>query len=315
MIDYLVTGAGTCDFVQFEDGALCAHEGVDVFSRRALDWLTSHAASDDIAREHVTSYFKRHPGKVRTAIVPAYPPLAFESERLSVDTPEDLTFLRTIYDRLGAPAGELPLTAVLKLLQDEPQYRAINAHIRQKPVTEVERPDAARRLGNGTVQFGQAYGISNRRGQVAVGEARTILARAARAGVGLLDTAANYGQAEEVLSGLDTSAFRIVSKTISVSQGVAAVIARARQSVASLGRVDLLLVHAARDLVPGPDGEALWQALQELKAQGTVGGIGISTYVADDPAALAERFRPDAMRNCRSAFWISGCCAMVRWRV
>jgi spore coat polysaccharide biosynthesis protein SpsF (cytidylyltransferase family)/aryl-alcohol dehydrogenase-like predicted oxidoreductase len=295
LIDYLVAGMGTCDFVQFEDGALCAHEGVDVFSKAALDWLISHAAGDDIAREHVTSYFKRHPGKVRTAILPAYPPLACESPRLSVDTPDDLAFVRAVYARLGAPAGELPLTAVLKLLREEPQYRAINAHIRQKPVTEVERPDAAWRLGIGTVQFGQAYGISNRRGQVPAEEARAILARAARAGVGLLDTAANYGRAEEVLSGLDTSAFRIVSKTISVSQGVAAVVARARQSVASLGRVDLLLVHAARDLL-GSEGEALWQALRELKEQGTVGGIGISAYVADDPAALAERFRPDAMQ-------------------
>jgi aryl-alcohol dehydrogenase-like predicted oxidoreductase len=36
--------------------------------------------------------------------------------------------------------------------------------------------------------------------------------------------------------------------------------------------------------------------LQALKAEGAVGGIGISAYVADDPAGLAERFRPDAMQ-------------------
>jgi spore coat polysaccharide biosynthesis protein SpsF (cytidylyltransferase family)/aryl-alcohol dehydrogenase-like predicted oxidoreductase len=295
LIDYLVAGLGTADFVQFQEGALCAHEGVDVFSRAALDWLTAHAAEDEIAREHVTSYFKRHPGKVRTAILPAYAPLAFESVRISVDTPDDLAFLRAVYARLEAPPGELPLAAVLKLLRDEPQYRAINAHIRQKPVTEVERPDAARRLGIGTVQFGQAYGISNRRGQVPEVETRAILERGMRAGVGLLDTAANYGEAEEVLSRLDISAFRIVSKTVSVTWGVDAVIARARQSVRKLGRVDLLLVHAARDLL-GPDGGALWRALRNLKDEGAVGGIGISAYVADDPAGLAERFRPDAMQ-------------------
>jgi aryl-alcohol dehydrogenase-like predicted oxidoreductase len=33
-----------------------------------------------------------------------------------------------------------------------------------------------------------------------------------------------------------------------------------------------------------------------LKDEGAVGGIGISAYVADDPAALAARFRPDAMQ-------------------
>ena len=299
LIDYLVTGMTKArgDFVQLEAGALCAHEGVDVFSRGALDWLMTHAADDEIAREHVTSYFKNHPVAVVTAELPAYPPLARPSAGPHQRGRAGGSGLaaRGVRPAEGAPPGEAALTDVLQLLEDEPEYRSINAHIRQKPVTEVERPNAARRLGIGTVQFGQAYGISNLRGQVPLAEARAILTRAAGAGIGLVDTAANYGEAEQVLSRLDTGAFRIVSKTISLRHGVAAVIARARQSVRTLGRVDLLLVHAVADLL-GPSGDALWQALRELKAEGTVGGIGISAYVADDPAALAERFRPDAMQ-------------------
>ena len=161
----------------------------------------------------------------------------------------------------------------------------------------AERPasDPVRRLGLGTVQFGQAYGISNTIGQVPLAEVQAMLARAAEQGVAVLDTAANYGQAEEVLAQCDTRAFRIVSKTVSVKNGVAAAIARARQSVQSLGRVDVLLVHAVADLL-GPDGDALWGALRDLKEQGAVGAIGISAYVADDPAALARRFRPDVMQ-------------------
>jgi aryl-alcohol dehydrogenase-like predicted oxidoreductase len=154
---------------------------------------------------------------------------------------------------------------------------------------------ASRRLGIGTVQFGQPYGISNRRGQVPLAEARAILSRAARAGVSLLDTAANYGEAEQVLAQTNISAFRIVTKTISMAQGVGGVIARARQSVATLGRVDLLMVHAVSDLL-GPDGDALWQALRGLKDEGVIGGIGISAYVADDPVRLAQRFRPNAIQ-------------------
>jgi aryl-alcohol dehydrogenase-like predicted oxidoreductase len=153
----------------------------------------------------------------------------------------------------------------------------------------------ASRLGIGTVQFGQAYGVSNHRGQVPFEEARAILTRATQAGIGLLDTAANYGVAEDVLSQLDTSAFRMVSKTIQAAQGVEAVVARARRSVKTLGRVDLLLVHAVSDLL-GSQGAELWRALQALKAEGAVGGIGISAYVADNPVGLAERFRPDAMQ-------------------
>jgi len=154
-------------------------------------------------------------------------------------------------------------------------------------------PDfSCRKLGLGTVQFGLAYGVSNIRGQVLPDAAAAILARAAEGGVGVLDTAANYGEAESVLAALDTRPFRIVTKTVSAQHGVDAVVARARASKAALPRADTLLVHAAADLaVPG-----LWPALQRLKAEGVFARIGISAYVADDPARLAERFRPDTMQ-------------------
>jgi aryl-alcohol dehydrogenase-like predicted oxidoreductase len=147
------------------------------------------------------------------------------------------------------------------------------------------------KLGLGTVQFGQAYGISNMRGQVARDEAATILRRAAEAGVQVLDTAANYGDAEIVLAALDTAPFRIVTKTCSVKDGVAAVVARAKLSAQTL-KADTLLVHAVADLeAPG-----LWPALQTLKSEGVFRRIGISTYVADDPATLAARFKPDVIQ-------------------
>ena len=156
-------------------------------------------------------------------------------------------------------------------------------------------PGLLGRLGVGTVQFGQAYGVSNTHGQVPSAEVKLILDLAARMGIGLLDTAANYGEAEAVLGVNDLLPFRIVSKTCGVQHGVHAVIARVRESVRTLGAVDLLLVHSVQDLL-GPSGTTLWRALQALKAEGLIGGIGISAYVADDPVALAERFRPDAMQ-------------------
>ena len=155
------------------------------------------------------------------------------------------------------------------------------------------------KLGLGTVQFGQAYGVSNTMGQVSPSDVRTILERAATAGIRVLDTAANYGEAETVLAGQDTQPFRIITKTASARSGVEAVIARARQSAKILG-ADTLLVHAAADL----QGEALWPALQALKSEGVFARIGISAYASDDPAALAERFKPHVRRtfsqaNCR----------------
>jgi len=149
--------------------------------------------------------------------------------------------------------------------------------LRTTPVS-APAPGTIGRLGVGTVQFGQAYGVSNTHGQVPSAEVKLILDLAARTGIGLLDTAANYGEAEA-----------------GVQHGVHAAIARVRESVRALGAVDLLLVHSVKDLL-GPSGTTLWRALQALKAEGLIGGIGISAYVADDPVALAERFRPDAMQ-------------------
>jgi len=151
------------------------------------------------------------------------------------------------------------------------------------------------KLGLGTVQFGQPYGVSNTVGRVAFDEARAILSRAANGAIGVLDTAALYGEAEDVLGRLDTQCFRIVTKTRDLRNDVEAVIARARQSARTLGHVEMLLVHWAGDLA-GAQGEDLWAALQQLKDQGIVGGIGISAYAADDPVTLALKFRPDAMQ-------------------
>jgi aryl-alcohol dehydrogenase-like predicted oxidoreductase len=147
------------------------------------------------------------------------------------------------------------------------------------------------KLGLGTVQFGQAYGVSNVHGQVPFTGAAAILRRAAEAGVSLLDTAANYGEAEKVLSELDTTPFRIVTKTVGMKNGLDAVLARARQSAQML-KADTLLVHSANDLAH----EKLWPALQQLKSEGVFRRIGISAYVADDPASLAIRFKPDVMQ-------------------
>ena len=155
------------------------------------------------------------------------------------------------------------------------------------------------RLGLGTVQFGLPYGISNVLGQVTSDSIATILDRAAQANFSTLDTAANYGSAEEILGNASalTTPFRIVTKTIGLKSGLDAVLKRARQSVLTLGSkpVDLLLVHSAGDLA-GEDGRALWRGLLGLRDEGLYKGIGISAYVADDPAQLARDFCPDAMQ-------------------
>ena len=133
-VDHLVKTliAAEGDYVLVEPGAQCAHEGVDPFSRRALDRLVAKAAADPIAREHVSGYFKAHPDFVR--IVHAAPDarLARRGGRLTIDTPDDLAFIEAVHERLQAKAGEASLADLLLLLEHEPRLGKINAHVRQK---------------------------------------------------------------------------------------------------------------------------------------------------------------------------------------
>jgi aryl-alcohol dehydrogenase-like predicted oxidoreductase len=142
------------------------------------------------------------------------------------------------------------------------------------------------------------YGISNVHGQVSTTEVAAILERAFDAGVRTIDTAAAYGNAEDVLAGAlqGHRDFRIVSKTLRISHGVQAVEDRVRRSAEILGTpIDTMLVHSAGDLL-GADGDDLWKMLIRLRDSGFVLRIGISAYTADDPLMLAKRFRPQVFQ-------------------
>jgi diketogulonate reductase-like aldo/keto reductase len=62
------------------------------------------------------------------------------------------------------------------------------------------------RLGLGTVQFYQDYGVFNRGGRPDGREVAAILARAAAAGVGYIDTAPAYGDAEALVVHIELAA-------------------------------------------------------------------------------------------------------------
>jgi spore coat polysaccharide biosynthesis protein SpsF len=125
------------DYVLMEDGAECAHVGVDPFSRRALDRLMMDAAHDPAAQEHVTGYFKLNPGFVKLVRAAPYPALARKGGRLTIDTPDDLAFIEALYERSAARAGEASLADLLLLLEREPELNRINAHVTQKAIGQA----------------------------------------------------------------------------------------------------------------------------------------------------------------------------------
>lgn len=154
-------------------------------------------------------------------------------------------------------------------------------------------------LGLGAAQFGLDYGVSNSRGRVPEHEVRLVLATAAINQVGVIDTAPAYGDSERILgqSWPFPSPFRVVTKTVPITEGLDRVETRARRSLEKMGlsRGHAILVHAAEDLL-GPDGPALWDRLQGLKAEGLFQKIGVSCYGSDEPVHLARRFRPDLIQ-------------------
>ena len=163
----------------------------------------------------------------------------------------------------------------------------------------------------GTVQFGLAYGVSHEGGRAPIEEARNILELAALSGLDMLDTAAAYGDSEEVLGAIagEGSPFSIVTKTWPIraeavdADAVERVEATFRDSLRRLRRekVYALLVHDPRDIL-SPGGERLWSRLEAFRAQGLVGKIGLSAYEPAEIDEATRRFPIDIVQAPLNAF-------------
>jgi spore coat polysaccharide biosynthesis protein SpsF len=80
-------------------------------------------------REHVTPYIYEHPDKFK--LLPVTGPGDFSSYRWTVDTEEDLEFVRAVYARFK-DNPEFSGRDVLDLLEREPELQAINQNVQQK---------------------------------------------------------------------------------------------------------------------------------------------------------------------------------------
>jgi len=161
------------------------------------------------------------------------------------------------------------------------------------------------RLGLGTVQFGLEYGVSNRAGHPGEREVANILAQAIEAGIGYIDTAPAYGDAEALVGRYLPSGhcLNIVTRTPAIED--ATIEARhGRLLLDSLAtsldrmRVDNVhgfLVHQARDLAK-PGWQHLVEAMAEARARGWASRIGASIYNSDQLALLESRFAPEIVQ-------------------
>ncbi|WP_282018329.1 aldo/keto reductase [Salegentibacter mishustinae] len=137
------------------------------------------------------------------------------------------------------------------------------------------------KIGLGTVQFGMAYGISNKNGQTSNDEVSQILKYAQGENIDILDSASAYGNSEEVLGENDLSYFNIVSKFMPPKDGQS-IFSQFEKSLKDLGVNNIYgyLAHRPLDLIENP---SRWTELTKLKSSNRIKKIGFSL---NDPLEL-----------------------------
>lgn len=110
---------------------------VEVFSAAAL--AQAHAEATQAAeREHVTPFLYWHPERYRLRNVAS--PVDLSHHRWTVDTPEDYALVGRLFDHLMPTHPHFTQADVLALLDQHPDWIAINQHIQQKPATQTQPP-------------------------------------------------------------------------------------------------------------------------------------------------------------------------------
>ncbi len=99
---------------------------VEVFSAQALR-EAHREAKDPAEREHVTPFIYRHPERYRLKSLTMAPNLSHH--RWTVDTPEDFELVSRLLKTLKP---HFTLQDVLAVLEEHPDWCAINAHVEQK---------------------------------------------------------------------------------------------------------------------------------------------------------------------------------------
>jgi aryl-alcohol dehydrogenase-like predicted oxidoreductase len=161
------------------------------------------------------------------------------------------------------------------------------------------------KLGLGTVQFGLPYGISNTTGQTSIKEVKKILKIATNYNIKIIDTAAQYGQSEEVLGkSLDKkNNFKIITKisysnsSAIIKSDINSVNILLNNSLKKLNQKNIygILIHNTKDIF-SKNGDLLFKELINLKKDGFVNKIGFSVYSTEEIDLLLKYFEFDLIQ-------------------
>jgi spore coat polysaccharide biosynthesis protein SpsF len=92
-----------------------------------------HSATQPYQRAHVTPYIYQHPEEFK--ILPVTCDADYSSHRWTLDTPEDLDFIRTVFTRFKN-RSDFGWRDVLQILDREPELMELNRLVMQKALHE-----------------------------------------------------------------------------------------------------------------------------------------------------------------------------------
>ena len=135
----------------------------------------------------------------------------------------------------------------------------------------------------GTVQLGIPYGINNQVGMPTYEESANILETALDLGIASFDTARGYGESEAVLGRFfsqnnheKTIISKVFFKDVDKAKVKDRIFADVRDSLKKLGLQKLPFLKLHNESMLMQYGDTLTRALEDLKTEGLVGGVGIS---------------------------------------
>jgi spore coat polysaccharide biosynthesis protein SpsF len=103
----------------------------EVFSRSSLE-VAWREAAEAHEREHVTPFLYQHPERFRLRSLRSAEDNGHR--RWTVDTEEDLAFVRAVFESLASDRRDFRTADVLELLIERPELELINRMVEQKPL-------------------------------------------------------------------------------------------------------------------------------------------------------------------------------------
>lgn len=138
----------------------------------------------------------------------------------------------------------------------------------------------------GTVQLGLDYGINNSIGKPSEEGAQAILKEAYNQGIKTLDTAAAYGNSEELIGNYHRKSaekFSVITKFhIQEGKEISEIVENTLNKLC-VSSIDTLFFHSFQDFLSNP---SVLQALYKEVINGRINHIGVSVYTNNEVEAL-----------------------------